>query len=301
MDADRAVDEFLVHCKVERGLARATMEAYGRDLARFVQFLVDSGTTLEAVDETAVSSFLVTLGEQGLGARSQARITSSLRGLFGWLVSERRLASDPTEGLHLTRLARKLPRVLGLEDVDRLLAAPDTSTPRGIRDAAMLQLLYATGLRVSELVGLRYGEVDMQASTVMPMGKGSRRRIVPMGEPARDHIERYMAEVRPLWAKNTDAMFVTQRGRGMTRQAFNVLLRRHSLAVGLSRIPSPHWLRHSFATHLVENGADLRSVQAMLGHADISTTQIYTHVSRRHLREVLEQHHPRSLLGHEDD
>lgn len=294
MDTDCAVDEFLLHLRVERGLAGSTLEAYARDLGRFVQFLEDQKTPLQDVDTVVVGRFLVSLSEGGLRARSQARVMSSLRGLFGWLLAERRLTSDPTEQLHLSRMDRRLPRVLSLEEVDRLLAAPDESTPLGVRDAAMLHLLYATGLRVSELVGLKYNELDMDACTVMPTGKGNKRRLVPMGQQAHDKLLVYLRDVRPLWARTTDALFVTRRGKCMTRQAFAALLRKHSLAVGLRRVPSPHWLRHSFATHLLENGADLRSVQAMLGHADISTTQIYTHVSRKHLRNVVSRHHPRS-------
>jgi integrase/recombinase XerD len=294
MDEDRAVDAFLLHCKVERGLARRTLEAYARDLVRLVDFLDGRGIPLGDVDSTDVSAFVVHLSERGLAARSQARAMSAVRGLFGWLVSERILDDDPTESVHQGCIGRPLPRVLGPAEVDRLLRAPDESTPLGRRDAAMLHLLYATGLRVGELVGLRYNELDMQACTVTPTGKGARRRVVPLGEPAHDKLRVYLEQVRPRWAGTTDALFVTRRGRGMTRQGFSALLRKYALRAGLSRLPSPHWLRHSFATHLVENGADLRSVQAMLGHADISTTQVYTHVSRRHLHDVLLRHHPRS-------
>jgi integrase/recombinase XerD len=208
-------------------------------------------------------------------------------------MSERRIAKDPTENVSLPSLAPRLPRLLSVSEVDALLEAPDEEKPIGVRDAAMLHLLYATGLRVSELVNLKWNEVNMDALTVMPTGKGNKRRLVPMGEVAHDKLERYIQDVRPVWARGTDVLFVTNRGGGMTRQGFWKLLRRHALRAGIRSVPSPHWLRHSFATHLIENGADLRSVQAMLGHADISTTQVYTHLSRKHLREIVEKFHPR--------
>jgi integrase/recombinase XerD len=293
MDHDAAVDAYLMNLRVERGLSDNTLEAYARDLARFVSHLADRGVGLEEVDAAHVTGFLISLGEGGLRARSQARAMSAVRGLFKYLARERRIRKDPTENVSLPHLTPRLPRLLSLEEVDELLEAPDETRPRGIRDAAMLHLLYATGLRVSELVTLRYSEVNMDALTVMPTGKGNKKRIVPMGEEAHDRLARYLAEVRPGWARRTDVLFVTSRGKGMTRQGFWKLLRRYALQVGVRKLPSPHWLRHSFATHMIENGADLRSVQAMLGHADISTTQVYTHLSRKHLREVVEKYHPR--------
>jgi len=293
MDFDAAVDGFLLHLRVERGLSDNTLDAYGRDLGRFGAHLEREGVTLEQVDAVHVTGYLIGLGERGLRARSQSRAMSAVRGLFRHLLSARRIDGDPTENVSLPQLTPRLPRLLSVSEVDALLEAPDESRPIGVRDAAMLHLLYATGLRVSELVSLRWNEVNMDALTVMPTGKGNKRRLVPMGEVAHDKLERYIEEVRPMWARSTDILFVTSRGGGMTRQGFWKLLRRHALRAGIRSMPSPHWLRHSFATHLIENGADLRSVQAMLGHADISTTQVYTHLSRKHLREVVEKFHPR--------
>ncbi|MBW2264307.1 MAG: site-specific tyrosine recombinase XerD [Deltaproteobacteria bacterium] len=293
MDFDAAVDGFLLHLRVERGLSDNTLDAYGRDLGRFGTHLEHEGVTLAEADAVHVTGFLIGLGEKGLRARSQSRAMSAVRGLFRHLLSERRLAKDPTENVSLPQLTPRLPRLLSLAEVDALLEAPDEKKPIGVRDAAMLHLLYATGLRVSELVKLKWNEVNMDALTVMPTGKGNKRRLVPMGEVAHDKVEKYIQDVRPMWARSTDVLFVTARGGGMTRQGFWKLLRRHALKSGIRSVPSPHWLRHSFATHLIENGADLRSVQAMLGHADISTTQIYTHLSRKHLREVVEKFHPR--------
>jgi integrase/recombinase XerD len=269
MDVDEAVDDFLVHLRVERGLSKNTLESYSRDLARFASFLSSGSVRLPDVDASHVTAFLISLGESGVRARSQARAMSAVRGLFRYLVAERKLKKSPTENVSLPRLTPRLPRLLSLSEVDALLEAPDEDSPRGIRDAAMLHLLYATGMRVTELVGLKWNEVTA------------------------DKLSRYVEEVRPGWARGTDVLFVTSRGGGMTRQGFWKLLKRYGIKAGIRKLPSPHWLRHSFATHLIENGADLRSVQAMLGHADISTTQIYTHLSRKHLREVVEKHHPR--------
>lgn len=293
MDFDAAVDGYLMHLRVERGLSENTLDAYGRDLGRFGSHLEREGVALDEADAGHVTGFLIALGERGLRARSQSRAMSAVRGLYRHLMAERRIGKDPTRNVSLPQLAPRLPRLLSVAEVDALLDAPDEEKPIGIRDAAMLHLLYATGLRVSELVSLRWNEVNMDALTVMPTGKGNKRRLVPMGEVAHDKLERYMSDVRPLWARSTDVLFVTARGGGMTRQGFWKLLRRHALGAGIRSVPSPHWLRHSFATHLIENGADLRSVQAMLGHADISTTQVYTHLSRKHLREVVEKYHPR--------
>ncbi len=293
VDWDEAADEFLMHCRVERGLSANTLEAYARDLGSFGSFLESRGATLADVAPEHVTEWLISMGEHGIRARSQARSMSALRGMFRHLLREKRVPRDPLGPISLPQLKNKLPRMLSLGEVDALLAAPDVSTPRGLRDAAMLQLLYATGMRVSELVSLRWSEVDMEALAVMPTGKGNKRRVVPMGEIAHDFIERYVTEVRPGWAKSTDALFVTDRGRPMTRQGFWKLIKRYAIVSGIPKLPSPHWLRHSFATHLLERGADLRSVQAMLGHADISTTQIYTHLTMRHLREIVEKYHPR--------
>jgi len=293
MDYDAAVDGYLLDLRIERGLAERTLEAYARDLRSFGEHLREQGAGLAEVDSAHVAGWLVRLSESGIKARSQARKMSAVRGLFRHLLEEKVVERDPTQTVALPRLSTRLPRLLSLSEVEALLAAPDGTRPKGIRDAAMLHLMYSTGLRGSELVALRWTEVDLDALTVAPLGKGGKRRIVPMGEPAADRVQRYVEEIRPRWARGTDVLFLTSRGRGLTRQGFWKSLRRYALGAGLRHLPSPHWLRHSFATHLVENGADLRSVQAMLGHADISTTQVYTHLSRGHLRDVIDEHHPR--------
>jgi len=298
IDLDRAVDLFLDHVKVERGLSINTLDGYGRDLARLVRFLAARGTTrADAVTPVDLTCHLLELAE-GLSPRSRARALVAVRGLFRHLVAEHLIDADPTELIDAPKVVRRLPGVLGEEAVARLLAAPRRDAPRGLRDAAMLELLYATGIRVSELVGLPVGDTNLNAGFVRVTGKGKKTRLVPLGQAAREAVERYLGEVRPAWARPDEpALFVTPRGRRMTRQGFWKLLRGYARAAGV-RLPaggvSPHKLRHSFATHLLERGADLRAVQAMLGHADIATTEVYTHVSRARLVEQYRRAHPRA-------
>jgi integrase/recombinase XerD len=291
---DGALDVYIQHLRVERGLSAHTVDAYARDLTRFGAWLAEEGVRLEQVDETRVAAHLVVLSQSGLGARTQARALSSIRGFFRFLVEDGRHALDPTELLEGPRLLQKLPDVLNREEVLRLLAAPTGDKPNRIRDRAMLHTMYASGLRVSELVNLELGDVNLDDGFISALGKGSKRRIVPIGEHARAALVEYLAEVRPRWAKPASrACFLTARGKAMTRQAFWGLVKRYARAAGITKPISPHKLRHSFATHLLSGGADLRSVQTMLGHADISTTQIYTHVSGDHLRKMHERYHPR--------
>ena len=292
--ADTWIDAYLDHLRVERGLGRLTIEAYAGDLSRYQNLLVARGCTLETADVGAVSAVLVELSGKGLSSRSQARFLSSLRGLYKYLVQERALASSPLDLIEAPRLARKLPSLLSHDEILRLLAAPDVTTKRGLRDAAMLHTLYASGLRVSELVGLGMSDVDLRGGLVSALGKGRKRRMVPLGELAQESLRRYLEHVRSLWAQpRSRSLFVTPRGSGMTRQGFWKLLKRYSRAVGIQKNVTPHMLRHSFATHLLEGGADLRVVQTLLGHADIATTQVYTHVSARRLRQMHERYHPR--------
>lgn len=292
--SDLWLDAYLDHLKVERGLGAATIQAYAGDLQRFAAFVESSGRSLDALDATAVPAFLVQLAEEGLSARSQARMLSALRGFFRYLRSERLVAQDPSELVDAPRLARKLPHVLTRDEVLRLLQAPDTGTPRGARDAAMLHTMYAAGLRVSELVALELGDLELQEGYLAAFGKGRKRRIVPLGDVARDAIEGYLRQVRGRWAAAGErAVFVTARGKRMTRQAFWKNVRRYAAVAGIRKPISPHKLRHSFATHLLSGGADLRAVQTMLGHADITTTQIYTHVTGQHLQDMHHRYHPR--------
>jgi integrase/recombinase XerD len=292
--ADRWIDAYLDHLRVERGLGRLTIEAYAADLARFVHLLETRGCTPAEADVGAVSGVLVALTQLGLSARSQARFLSSVRGLYKYLAQEGLVANNPLSLIEAPRLSRKLPNLLSRDEVLRLLAAPDRSLPRGVRDAAMLHTLYAAGLRVSELVGLGLADLDLRTGLVAAFGKGKKRRLVPLGDLARESITGYLTNVRGHWARPAALkLFVTQRGTGMTRQAFWKILKRYSAAAGIRKTVTPHMLRHSFATHLLEGGADLRVVQTLLGHSDITTTQIYTHVSGDHLRLMHERYHPR--------
>jgi integrase/recombinase XerD len=290
-----AVDLFLDHVKVERGLARLTLEAYGRDLARFVVFLAERGRAdVDDIAPADVVDFLLALADAGLAARSRARTLVAVRGLCKHLVAERWLDADPAALIDAPKMARRLPGVLGETAVTRLIAAPP-DTPRGRRDAAMIELVYSSGLRVSELIGLPLADVNLRGGYLRVTGKGGKTRIIPLNTAAQMRITRYLAEDRPGWLRDPDqrALFLTERGGPMTRQGFWKLLRGYALRADV-RLPgagvSPHKLRHSFATHLVEHGADLRAVQAMLGHADISTTQIYTQVSQARLIDHARKH-----------
>lgn len=292
--ADRWIDAYLDHLRVERGLAHKTLEAYAADFARYSQLLEGRGLSLEDADPAAISAVLAQLTAAGLSARSQARFLSSLRGLYKHLVREGQLAHNPLTLVEGPHVSRRLPELLSATEVLRLLAAPDRNQPLGLRDAAMLHTLYASGLRVSELVQLRSTDVDLRAGFLAAFGKGRKRRLVPLGELAQESVVRYLEQVRPAWARPKEAcLFVTQRGKGMTRQAFWKNLKRYTRVAGIAKRVSPHMLRHSFATHLLEGGADLRVVQTLLGHSDISTTQVYTHVSAEHLRKMHRQFHPR--------
>lgn len=294
---DTAIDLFLDHVKIERGLARNSVLAYGRDLARFRRYTEQHGLDDAAdIEPRHLLGYLVTLAEDKLAARSQARQLVSLRGLFRYLRAERHVPLDPTADLEPPRLGLRLPEILSVDEVDRLLRAPDDSTPRGLRDAAMIETLYATGLRVSELVSLRLADVNLDHGFLTTVGKGRKQRLVPVGEVACERLRQYLVEARPVFdrGRNAPALFLTHFGKPMTRQGFWKLLRGYALAQDIRKPISPHKLRHSFATHLIENGADLRAVQAMLGHADVGTTQIYTHLTRGRLGEVYRKHHPRA-------
>jgi len=291
---DLLADAYLAHLKVERGLSARTIEAYSRDLTRFASLLDREGVALKDADTGTIAAFLVSLSKAGLSARSQARYLSSLRGFFKYCLSEKELKRDPTELVEGPKLSRRLPTVLSRVEVLRLLSTPDETKPRGIRDAAMLSVMYAAGLRVSELTNLALGDLNLEGGFVAAFGKGGKRRIVPLGEIAVDQTEKYLAEVRGKWAKpGQSAVFVTSRGGPMTRQGFWKLVKRYAVAAGITKSISPHKLRHSFATHLLLGGADLRAVQTMLGHADIATTQVYTHVTGEHLSRMHERYHPR--------
>jgi len=297
MDLDQCIDLYLQHLKVERNLAQNTLSAYASDLARFRTFCAKrEASRVDQVDGRLVLEHLIGLSEARLSVRTQARNLVSLRGLFKHLCRERIAAADPTVTIDLPRIGRKLPEVLNLAEVDQLLTGPDRQKPLGLRDAAMLELLYATGLRVSELCQLKDADLDLERGVLRTMGKGRKQRLVPVGEHACRVVASFRQDARPGLLKKgpSDYLFVTRRGQPMTRQGFWKLLRGHAVRAGIDKRITPHMLRHSFATHLIERGADLRAVQAMLGHADISTTQIYTHVSRQHILDVYRKHHPRA-------
>lgn len=294
MDLQGWIDVYLDHLRVERALARNTLEAYARDLNALA---THAGGEIDprGIDAETIASLMVANVRRGFGARSSARQASALRGLFRFLVRERAITEDPAVLLDRPRLSTRLPRVLSFEEVERLLAAPDTTTERGKLHAAMLHLMYATGLRVSELCGLRLADLDLERGLVAARGKGDKRRLVPVGEVALEHAIRYLREVRARRAAPGEAaLFASPRGGHFTREAFWLIVRRYAVAAGIVPLPSPHKLRHSFATHLLRGGADLRAVQAMLGHADLGTTEIYTHVAPDHLRAAYDKSHPRA-------
>ena len=290
------IDDFLNHLKVEKGLAILTLEAYSRDLRRYAEWLAERGIESAAgVSRKDVSDFLLSLARRKLDPKSINRNLVAVRGLHKFLKRERRVAIDPTELVTGPKTWRKVPQVLSLVEVDRLIAAPDENTPLGERDRAMLEVLYASGLRVSELVGLTLDQLDLQRGLIRAFGKGSKERLVPMGEVAVTRVREFLAGPRNrlLQGRASHFVFVNRNGARMSRQGFWKNLRKYALLAGINRRISPHKLRHSFATHLLERGADLRTVQAMLGHADISTTQIYTHVNRARLKAIHAQFHPR--------
>jgi integrase/recombinase XerD len=278
---------------VEKGLAQNTVEAYERDLRKYLLFMREKGT--DDITRADVVSFQARLTAEGSSAPSVARSLSAVRGFHKFLVTDGHAGGDPTVNLETPKGWKRLPKTLSVLDVEALLQQPDPSTPIGMRDKAMLELLYATGLRASELVGLRLPEVNLERGYLVVMGKGSKERAVPLGEAAASAVQEYLERGRAplLNGADSDHLFISEMRRRITRQMFWERIKFYTRKAGLGKSVSPHTLRHSFATHLLDNGADLRAVQAMLGHSDISTTQIYTHVSRERLKKIHEKHHPR--------
>ncbi len=291
------LDEFCDNLWLEDGLSRNTLESYRRDLSQFATWLQKQrDASILQTTHADIQGFLAHLvSEKKSRASSTSRAISSLKRLFRYLLRQNKIGTDPTLQIATPKLPRNLPKTLTEQDVELLLQAPDTDTPLGLRDRTMLEVLYASGLRVSELVGLSVAQVSLDMGVVRVMGKGSKERLVPLGEEALDWLRRYLKDTRPvlLNTKLSDAMFVTQRAEAMTRQMFWYLIKRHARQGGLAKPLSPHTVRHAFATHLLNHGADLRVVQLLLGHADISTTQIYTHVARERLKQLHATHHPR--------
>jgi len=297
MNNAELLDEFCDHLWLEDGLARNTLDSYRRDLVKFASWLEQQrGASLLVATQSDLQAFLAYLfTQQHARATSASRAISSLKRLYRYLLRQGRITVDPSSQIDTPKLPRSLPRSLTETDVELLLNAPDVQAPLGLRDRTMLEVLYATGLRVSELVSLRINQTSLDMGVVRVMGKGSKERLVPLGEVALDWLRCYLADGRPLLLAGqvSDALFVTARGAAMTRQMFWYLIKKHAQRGGLYKPLSPHTLRHAFATHLLNHGADLRVVQLLLGHADISTTQIYTHVARERLKQLHAQHHPR--------
>ena len=291
-------DQYLDHLRVERGLSPNTLEAYGRDVARLAAFAAAGNRSLLDLSQADISRFVGDLRDEGLSARTVARAVHGLRGLFRFAVREGQLVADPMENIKAPRAFNALPRCLSMTQVEALLDAPDVASPLGIRDRAILEVLYATGLRVSEIIGLRPGDVDLEVGLLKCLGKGRKERLVPLGSTACEWVRRYTHEVRDALGNGrgraSPTLFLSNRGGRLSRMGLWGIVRRHAVTAGVQATLTPHVLRHSFATHLLENGADLRALQAMLGHADISTTQIYTHISRERLRKVYDQYHPRA-------
>jgi len=295
-ELDTLADQYLNYLLIEKGLSEKTLESYGSDMSMYLSFLEENKIiNISDADTPVILKHLISMRDAGLGARSRARHLVTIRGFYRFLVQEKLLKHDPTRLIDLPKSGLKLPDVLSVEEVKLLLSIPDTKTSKGSRDAAMIELLYAAGLRVSELINLKLQDVNMEAGFVRVFGKGSKERVVPIGLFAKKKIDDYLKIARPLILKDIVSryLFVARAGKPMTRQGFWKLIKRHALKAGFNKKITPHSLRHSFASHLLEGGADLRAVQLMLGHVDISTTQIYTHVAREHLKKIHEKFHPR--------
>ena len=293
---DVFVDQYINYLVFEKGLSEKTIESYSSDLSKHLDFLKQKGVKdITQADTPLILKHLIALRESGLGSKSCARHLITLRGFYRFLVQDKILEFDPAKLIDLPKSGLKLPDVLSVSEVNLLLNIPDINKPLGKRNSAMLELLYAAGLRVSELVNLKFLDVNLEACFVRVLGKGSKERIVPFGLYAKNKIDDYINNSRPLLLKNriSKYLFVARAGKPMTRQGFWKLLKQYVKQAGIKKKVTPHSLRHSFASHLLEGGADLRTVQVMLGHVDISSTQIYTHVARDHLRQIHEKYHPR--------
>ena len=296
-EADQAeIELFLDAMWMERGLSANTLSAYRNDLQGLAHWLRNvHHRSLAEANREHLLAYLAERIEAGARPRSSSRLLSSVHGFYRYLVREGRLTEDPSARIDAPRIARSIPRSLTESEVEMLLSAPDTDTPLGLRDRSMLELMYASGLRVSELVKLRIGQLNMRQGVVRITGKGGKERLIPLGEEALAWLDHYLIEGRPslIHGHQSDDLYVTHRGGGMTRQAFWHLIKRHARSAGVTTELSPHTLRHAFATHLLNHGADLRVVQMLLGHSDLSTTQIYTHIARARLQDLHSRHHPR--------
>lgn len=292
----QSIELFLDKVWMEFGLSENTLTAYRNDLFNLAKWGAEQGLSILEIRHEDLLMYFSYRVEQGMQSRSGARLLSSLRRFYKHQCRHAQMSNDPSEKIEFPKLGRRLPDVLTEDEVEKLLKAPDLDTVQGMRDRAMLELIYASGLRVSELINLSMTQVNMRAGVLKVFGKGSKERLVPFGDQAGDYIEKYLTHARLSLLKpdnDCNVLFLSNRGQGMTRQTFWYIIKRHAAKVGISKHLSPHTLRHAFATHLLNNGADLRVVQLLLGHSDLSTTQVYTHIAQARLREIHQKHHPR--------
>ena len=295
-DRDPAIDQFIDSLWAQKGLAELTLSAYQQDLTQFSRWLAPRNGSLSAAQQTDIQQFLSERFERGCSARSNARLLSTLKQFYRHLVRLGERQDNPSALVSAPRINRSLPQTMNERDVEKLLQAPDLESDFGLRDRCMLELMYSSGLRVSELVGLQLNQVNTRLGLVRLVGKGSKERVVPVGEEALHWLKRYLQQARPalqVTSAVNDALFLSSRGTGITRQAFWQNIKKHLLTAGVKTVFSPHSLRHAFATHLLNHGADLRTVQMLLGHSSLSTTQIYTHIAQTRLQSIHAQHHPR--------
>jgi integrase/recombinase XerD len=293
---DELIQQYLDFLTIEKGLSENSLMSYSADLSQFVDFLEQNHiTALDELDATTILAWLVDLSAKGLKPGSRARHLIAVRGLYKFLANEKLITRNPVNHIDIPKTGLALPKTMTITEVARLIDAPGTQTPRALRNTAMLEIMYGTGLRVSELIRIKLQDINLAANFVRVMGKGSKERIIPMGSKARTATEQWIEHGRPAMLKNISSpyLFIARKGRPMTRQAFWKIIKKYALEAGISKNITPHTLRHSFATHLLEGGADLRAVQTMLGHSDISTTQIYTHISKEYLIRMHEKYLPR--------
>ncbi len=294
---DQLLDQFLNYITVERGLSLNTLDSYSRDLNKYLDFLDRKGIKdINKTSDLTVISFTSILKKEGLSNRSIARNMTAIKMFYKFLTADHHIKNNPTLNIETPKREFKLPQVLSIDEVDLFLQAPDKSTLLGLRDSAFLELLYATGLRASEIVSLSLNDINLEAGYLIAYGKGSKERVIPIGEVSQNAIREYLGKARPALLKNKQChyLFITRSGKPITRQGFWKIIKKYASSAGTKKNITPHTLRHSFASHLLERGADLRSVQMMLGHVDISTTQIYTHVTTERLKKIHNQYHPRS-------
>ncbi|MCP3874524.1 MAG: site-specific tyrosine recombinase XerD [Desulfobacteraceae bacterium] len=297
---DELTQRYLDYLIIEKGLSGNSMASYSADLVQYITFLEKNSIyNLNNVDSAVILAWLIDLSKKGLSAKSRARHLITIRGLYKFLIAEKKITKSPVKNVDIPKIGLALPKIMTVQEVTILLDAPDIRKPRGMRNSAMMEIMYGAGLRVSELIVLRLQDINLDANFVRVMGKGSKERIIPIGSPARAATQKWIKKGRPFLLNKISSpyLFIARAGKPMTRQSFWKIIKKYALFTNISKNITPHTLRHSFATHLLEGGADLRSVQTMLGHSDISTTQIYTHISREYLTKMHQKYHPRNLLN----